>query len=248
MDARDNTITRTDTVMVMSLKDGEISAASIPRDTKRIPNPFGDGNLGKVNSVLRDIYVSNGDDLDKAMGTFETVIEKTMQIEIDYHALVWFDGFDELVDQVDGGSRGIEVNIGTTINDARHHDQPGDPFGVYFPESTVTRSTRSIRRARPAMGTATASSRSTPILEASGDMVQTCAAFRSNPPRGQRLHPRPASATIHRGNDRGRGPVRASGMVDVAMAAAKGKWVTNFPITLGAATELYDVLQGADSH
>ena len=36
-----------------------------------------------------------------------------------------------------------------------------------------------------------------------------------------------------------------SGLVDIAIEAAKGKWVTNFPTTLGAATELYDALQGA---
>src|SRR6188508_410340 len=65
MDARDDTVTRTDTVMVMSLKGDEISAASIPRDTKRMPIPGGGGAFyPKVNSILRVFYESNGHDLD----------------------------------------------------------------------------------------------------------------------------------------------------------------------------------------
>ena len=247
MDARDNTITRTDTIMVMSLnKDGEISAASIPRDTKRVPNPFGEGTLGKVNSILRDIYVTNGDDLDKAMDTFETVIEKTMQIEIDYHALVWFDGFTELVDQVDGGTNGIKVNIGTTIADIRHHDQPGDSFGVYFPKAADYRlyafnppsqsgdgycDGKFKKYANPLQHPETWCERALPFVRTrhgSSDYI-----------RG-RHQQRFIAATIEAVDQS-----EVSGLVDVAMQAAKGKWVTNFPITLGAATELYDALQGA---
>ena len=108
-----------------------------------------------------------------------------MQIEIDYHALVWFDGFDELVDQVDGGSRGIKVNIGTTINDARHHDQPGDSFGVYFPKSsTYQLYAESAEPERGGHCDGKFKKYANPVA-ASGDVVQTSAAVRAHPPRQQ---------------------------------------------------------------
>ena len=246
MDSRENTVTRTDTIMVMSLKGKEISAASIPRDTKRIPNPFGEGTLGKVNSILRDFYVGNGNDLDGALDTFEVVVEKTMRIEIDYHALVWFDGFTTLVDQVDGGANGIKVNVGTTIYDSRHHDQLGSSFGVYFPEmsgyqlfafnpASQTGSPycdgKFKKYGNPAAHPETWCKRALPFVRTrhgSSDYI-----------RG-RHQQQFINATIH-AVDSG----ELSELVITAMATAKGKWWTNLPISLASASELYGALQGA---
>jgi hypothetical protein len=246
MDSREDTVTRTDTVMVMSLKDGQISAASIPRDTKRMPNPFGAGVFGKVNSVLRDLYVAENNDLDAALDDFEVVIEETMRIEIDYHALVWFDGFTTLVDEVDGGSSGITVNIRTTISDARHHDLPGDSFGVYFPQAIDYRlyalnpasqsgsprcDGRFKRFANPDNHPGTWCRRALPFVRTrhgSSDYI-----------RG-RHQQQFIDATIDAVD-----ASELSGLVATAVMTGKGKWWTNFPITLEAATELYDALQGA---
>ena len=65
-DSRTNTISRTDTIMVMSVQGNTISAASIPRDTKQIPDPHG-GTWGKVNSILRYLYEANGNNLTVAL-------------------------------------------------------------------------------------------------------------------------------------------------------------------------------------
>jgi anionic cell wall polymer biosynthesis LytR-Cps2A-Psr (LCP) family protein len=246
MDARDDTVTRTDTVMVMSLKDDEISAASIPRDTKRIPVPGGGGSFyPKVNSILRVFYEENGHDLDKALDSTESVIEKTMGIEIDYHAVVWFDGFTTLVDEVDGGT-GIEVDIGADIYDARHHDQPGDSFGVYFPSAADYR--------LYAMN---------PPTQAGDGYCNGAFKKYTDPSK----HPAswcrralPFVRTRHGASDYSRArhqqqfidatidavdSSELSGLVQIALEAARGKWVTNFPVSLDSATEMYGKLRNA---
>jgi anionic cell wall polymer biosynthesis LytR-Cps2A-Psr (LCP) family protein len=245
MDARDDTVTRTDTVMVMSLKGTEISAASIPRDTKRIPDGSG-GIYGKVNSILRDFYVANGSNLDGALDSFEGVIEKTLGIEIDYHAAVWFDGFTTLVEKVDRGANGIEVNIGSEIYDARHHDQTGDSFGVYFPAARSYRlfginppgQTGNGRcdgafkqYANPEAHPGTWCKRALPFVRTrhgSSDYI-----------RGR--HQQQFIAATIDAVDRS----ELNGLVSTALEAAKGKWVTNFPISLESAVTMFDALDGA---
>ncbi len=246
MDARDDTVTRTDTVMVMSLKGDEISAASIPRDTKRLPNPGG-GTLGKVNSILRDLYVANGSNLDGALDEFEVVVEKVLQIEIDYHALVWFDGFTELVDKVDRGRDGYRG--GYSRRDLRRAPSRRDrqQFRRVLPRGEpTTGSTATIHPLRPAARAATASSRSTPSLEAH--------------PETWCRRALPFVRTRHGSSDYIRGRhqqqfiaatidsvdfAELSTLVATAMVTGKGKWVTNFPITLESATEMFGALKGA---
>jgi anionic cell wall polymer biosynthesis LytR-Cps2A-Psr (LCP) family protein len=245
MDSRDDTVTRTDTVMVMSLKGSEISAASIPRDTKRIPDGNG-GIYGKVNSILRDFYVANGSDLDGALDSFEEVVEKTLGIEIDYHVAVWFDGFTALVERVDRGARGIEVDIPGEIYDARHHDQTGDSFGVYFPaargyrlfginppgQTGNGRCDGTFKRyAKPADHPSSWCRRALPYVRTrhgSSDYIRA---------RHQQQF---IDATID-GVDRS----ELNGLVSTALDAAKGKWVTNFPISLESAVAMFDALEGA---
>jgi len=246
MDARDDTVTRTDTVMVMSLKGNDISAASIPRDTKRMLIPGGDGAYyPKINSILRMFYESNGHDLDGAMGSFEKVVERTMGIEIDYHATVWFDGFTTLVDQVDNGT-GITVNVGKTIYDARHHDKPGTNFGVYFPQAADYR----LYAQNP--GTQTGHGLCDGAFKRYADP--------SKHPQTWCRRALPFVRTRHGASDYIRAKHQQqfidatidavdsselSGLVNVALGAAKGKWVTNFPITLVSATEMLGKLRSA---
>lgn len=121
-DTRSGGISRTDTIMIMSLKGSQISAASIPRDTTRIPNYLtsspSDLFKGRINTIARQVGLSN----------FTFVIEKLLNIEIDYYALVSFGGFDALVNAVDP----INVNISRRIADKRYWDDSTSQ-GIYFP-------------------------------------------------------------------------------------------------------------------
>jgi len=118
-DTRAGGIGRTDTIMIMSLKGNQISAASIPRDSARIPKPGGGYYKGRVNTLARQM----------GLPAFADLIGRVLQIQIDYYALVSFGGFDRLVDVVDP----ITVNNPRTIKDSRFWDDPTKKSGVYFP-------------------------------------------------------------------------------------------------------------------
>lgn len=121
-DTRGGGIGRTDTIMVMSLKGNAINVASIPRDTSRIPNPYAGGVFhSRVNAIARQIGLSS----------FEYVIERLLNIEIDYYALVSFPGFDALVNVVDP----VSINIGTRIRDPKYWDSSTSQ-GIYFPAAS----------------------------------------------------------------------------------------------------------------
>lgn len=245
-DSRTNTISRTDTVMVMSLQGNTISAASIGRDTKRIPDPGG-GTWGKVNSILRYLYEANGNNLNIALAKFEQIIEYTLGIEIDYHALIWFDGFTTLVNQVDDGTRQISVNIPNPIYDATHHDLAGiDRPGVYFPEATNYR----LHAWNPATQTGS------PYCDGTFKKYANPASH----PETWCRRALPYVRTRHGSSDwqrakRQQGFINAtigavdygelSPLVDVAVSEGKGKWWTNFPITNANAIDLWYMFQGA---
>ncbi len=246
-DASGVAIARTDTIMVVSVKGSTISAASIPRDTKRMPNPFQGGTYGKVNSILRYLHNTNGRDLTVALDKFEIVIENALGIEIDYHALIWFAGFTTLVDQVDGGARVITVQIARRIYDSTHHDQPGTTNpGVYFPQATNYR------------------------LYAQNPIGQTGSPYCNGTFKNYAdptTHPEtwchralPFVRTRHGSSDWARARRQQSfvdatinavdlselnSLVSVGVLQGRGKWWTNFPISGPNALELYNALQGA---
>ncbi len=130
-DARTGAVSRTDTIMVISVKNNVITAASIPRDTARIPNPFTasttDTFTGRVNGIFQTL--KKNDTIEHALVEFEQVIEHLLQIEIDYHALITFEGFHAMVDVVDP----ITLNITKAIKDSKYWDDPTRIKGVYFP-------------------------------------------------------------------------------------------------------------------
>jgi hypothetical protein len=65
------------------------------------------------------------------LASFEYVIEKLLDIEIDYYALVTFNGFNNLVEQVE------PVSLNTKqVKDKKFWDDPLLPRGVYFPAMT----------------------------------------------------------------------------------------------------------------
>ncbi len=129
----------TDSIMVFSLKvnqqgNGPLRAASIPRDTGKIPNPFTanttDTFKGRVNSLLKKLKKEHGSN-EVALQKFEVVIEHLLGITIDYHALITFAGFHALVDVVDP----ISIAYTKEIRDTKYEDDPDPdkPNGVYFP-------------------------------------------------------------------------------------------------------------------
>lgn len=246
-DSRHGAIDRTDTILVMSLEGSTISAASIPRDTKRIPNPFDGGTYGKVNSILRSLYVANRLDLDVALAKFEVVVEETLGIEIDYHALIWFEGFTTLLDQVDGDSRRISVSTGRGIYDSTHHDEPGSQsYGVYFPSAAnyelyaqnPTGQTGSPycdgtfkKYADPARHPQTWCHRALPFVRSRHGSSDW-----SRAKRQQRF----VEATID-AVDYG----ELAGLFSTAIRQEQGKWWTNFPMTMENVIDLYNALQGS---
>ena len=129
-DARGGGVERTDTIMVASLRGNSISVLSIPRDTARIPNPDGGTFSGRVNAILKQLV--QGHSLEQGLASFERVIENLLQIEIDYYALVKFDGFQRLVEEIEP----VSVDITRPIADSRYWDDPNKLSGVYFPTAS----------------------------------------------------------------------------------------------------------------
>ena len=129
-DARGGGIGRTDTIMVVSIKNQSISAASIPRDAARIPNPWTGGTFrGRVNTILKQLRQGANSD-EAAVAKFQDVIAHLLDVEIDYHALITFTGFQALVSNVD--SITVSSTLGP-IKDAKFWDDPNKQRGVYFP-------------------------------------------------------------------------------------------------------------------
>jgi anionic cell wall polymer biosynthesis LytR-Cps2A-Psr (LCP) family protein len=129
-DSRGSAVGLTDTIMIMSIKDGVISAASIPRDALHIPNPDGGTFPGRANAVLETL--ARGRTVDQALAQFEVVIEQALQIEIDYYAMVKFDGFNNLVQEIEP----VSVDNSRPIRDPKFWDDPAKPSGVYFPAAS----------------------------------------------------------------------------------------------------------------
>ena len=128
-DARGGGIDRTDTIIVAQLNGKKIAAASIPRDMVKIPKPGGGTYDGAVNGLLRAMP---GSTVGQKMTEFEKVIENFLGVEIDYHAMVKFKGFDVLVEAIEP----VTIDIGSTINDGTYWDDPKGPQGVFFPKAS----------------------------------------------------------------------------------------------------------------
>jgi anionic cell wall polymer biosynthesis LytR-Cps2A-Psr (LCP) family protein len=126
-DARGSGIARTDAITVVSLKGKSITAVSIPRDMARIPLPGGGTHEGKINALLGQYARTRS--VDDALAEFEKVVEHFLGIEIDYHALIKFTGFDELIGEIEP----VTLQVRKEVRDDKLHDDPNRPGGVYFP-------------------------------------------------------------------------------------------------------------------
>jgi anionic cell wall polymer biosynthesis LytR-Cps2A-Psr (LCP) family protein len=123
---------RLDSIMVVSVNpaNDQISAASIPRDTARIPFPpqFGGGEYkGKINGIFK-YFKKQGNTRNVALDKFKQVVEHVLDIKIDYVGFLRFNGFDKLVDEVGG----VLTSIPNEIRDPKYIDKPGWPTGAKF--------------------------------------------------------------------------------------------------------------------
>jgi len=241
-DARGSGVSRTDSMMIISVKGSTITAASLPRDTARVPRPasMGGGTFsGKANGILRQLLPGNT--LNVAMDKFDTVIENLLQIEIDYHALVWFNGFTTLVDKVDP----IMVDSTREILDKKHIDDPFGPHGVYFPKQNNYPlyawdplpnkycNGAWVNDNNPPIDTQYWCHRALPYVRS-----------RKGPDNDDWVRSRRQQEFIA-DTIKAVGIGELSGLVSTAQASGMGKWVTNFPITVSNATDLYNAVHGA---
>ena len=240
-DGRGTGASRTDSIMVVSVKGSSISVASIPRDTAHIPNPAGGTFKGKVNGIVRQ-YLFAGNSLSQSLAKFEIVIEKLLQIEIDYYALVWFGGFTTLVGKIDPVIVSqSEVRDGKQIDD---HDK-SVPKGVYFPASSAYSLYDYNPTGRPLCNGLWRTDTSGPI-----DSQYWC--HRALPYVRSRKGPN-NNDWIREARQQGflASAIKAvssselSGLVATGAAQGNGKWVTDMPITYSNALDLYNRLHSA---
>lgn len=241
-DSRGTTISRTDTIMLMSIKGNTITSASIPRDTARIPRPasMGGGTFsGRVNGILRQLR-GTSTSLDQALAKFEVVIEKLLQIEIDYNALIWFNGFTSLVGKVDP----ITVNITREIRDPKQVDDPDGPPGVYFPlwngfalnawNSGSNPYCNGAYKTDPApINPQNYCRRALPYVRS-----------RKGPNNNDWIRARRQQEFIA-STIKAVGQAELSALVSTGQGEGAGKWWTNYPITATSAMDLYNELHGA---
>ena len=121
---------RLDSIMIVSVNpaNGDISAASIPRDTGRIPLPGGGVFTGKINGMFKSFKKQSGGNRNVALNKFKEVIEHVIGANIDYVGFLRFNGFDRMVDEAGG----VLTAIPNEIRDPKYIDKPGWPTGAKF--------------------------------------------------------------------------------------------------------------------
>jgi hypothetical protein len=123
---------RTDQILLLTINPNthKMAMASIPRDIARIPQPPS-GKLfkGRINGMVK-YYTKYYGSRAKGLQKFEEALEYTLKIQIDYHAIARFDGFNAMLDEMGP----VRVNISSTVKDPKLWDK--DPVGVYFPAAS----------------------------------------------------------------------------------------------------------------
>jgi len=121
---------RLDTVIVATInpKTRQMAVVSIPRDVGNLPLPDPTDTFhGKVNSLLAHYRRMVGT-RDAALEKMREAIAHALRIEIDYVAFTRFEGFDLLVDEIDG----VYTDIPASIYDSRVVDDRTRPRGAKF--------------------------------------------------------------------------------------------------------------------
>jgi anionic cell wall polymer biosynthesis LytR-Cps2A-Psr (LCP) family protein len=241
-DSRGTGLGRMDAILILSVKGSQISMASIPRDTARFPKRGGGTWSGKVNGIVRQ-YLNAGYSTTSALNEFEKDVENALGIVIDYNAVVWFNGLSTLVGRVD------PIYVSTPeIRDSKLIDDhaQGQRQGVYFPSSSSWplhqfNTTANGRlycngnwRFDPApIDAANKCQRALPFVRSrkgpnNNDWIRSS--------RQQRFIYAAIKATASS---------ELSSLTSTAQGEGGGKWITNMPISLSNAQDLYSRLHNA---
>jgi len=114
---------RTDAMIVAAFRhsDGKVAAFSVPRDLwVELPDVPGRG-AARINAVARvgDVRIGPGE----GMPLLRRVLERELGVRIDHYALIDFQGFTALVDELDG----VQVEVECPIRDCFWLDGPDAP-------------------------------------------------------------------------------------------------------------------------
>ncbi|MGD2039573.1 MAG: LCP family protein [Anaerolineae bacterium] len=142
---------RTDTIIIVTVDrtNNTVGMLSIPRDLQlEIPGVKED----RINTA--NVYGYSTDYPGGGPALLKRTIEKAFGIPIDYYVMIDFEGFERIIDTLDG----INVDVPRTLHDTMYPDpQPGDPHGyktVHFdPGSQVMNGERALEYARSRMST-----------------------------------------------------------------------------------------------
>ena len=244
-DTRGGGFSRTDTIMIASIKGKSISVVSIPRDTAHIPNPDGGTFSARINAILKQLKAGRTNE--EALNKFEQVIESLLQVEIDYHAVVSFVGFEALVNSVEP----ISVKINHPVKDTKFWDDPNQPSGVYFPQADDYQLFALQPNSDPPLCNGLWKTHSDPIPSqywchrALPFVRSRKGASNSDFVRARRQQDF-VMAAIRRVIQRGTGG-NLNALVDRANGVASyGALTTNIPITNANAIDLYNMLNGGN--
>ena len=142
---------RTDTIIIVTVDrtNNTVGMLSIPRDLQlEIPGVKED----RINTA--NVYGYSTDYPGGGPALLMRTIEKSFGIPIDYYVMIDFEGFEQIIDTLDG----INVNVPRTLHDTMYPDpRPGDPHGyktVHFDSgSQVMNGERALEYARSRMST-----------------------------------------------------------------------------------------------
>jgi anionic cell wall polymer biosynthesis LytR-Cps2A-Psr (LCP) family protein len=126
---------RTDSIIFMTIRNGQISAVSLPRDVGNVPIAPGVIFKSKINGLFKYYKQQSGlsDPLaarNWALQKMRTAFQYTFQIQIDYVAYIRFTGLERLV----GNVGGVPVNVEKTMYDKKIVDDryPDKQRGAKF--------------------------------------------------------------------------------------------------------------------
>jgi LCP family protein required for cell wall assembly len=136
-DAREGVVgSRTDTIIVASIDpgSGKVAMVSLPRDTVNVPIAPGNAYTGRINGLFGEFERATGKTRE-ALKKMKEALAYAFDIEIDYYAMVEFDGLIRLVNGIGGvavtldeplidssmrlGSKGLKLKAGKRVLDGK---------------------------------------------------------------------------------------------------------------------------------
>jgi polyisoprenyl-teichoic acid--peptidoglycan teichoic acid transferase len=136
-DAREGVVgARTDTIIVATIDptSGKVAMVSLPRDTVNVPIAPGQVYPGRINSLFWDFERASGK-TGEALRKTKQALAYAFGIEIDYYALLEFDGLVRLVNSIGGvkitldepfidpslrlGGKGLRLKAGARVLDGK---------------------------------------------------------------------------------------------------------------------------------